>query len=115
MNIVPVLKLDDDNHSPCYVTENGYWCDADSFMKNELCKPHSVEYKIKTIEYIYINPDLEYEGVKATTMFDRVDDYRINDGIMEGARGLTYEQYVNRKIAFDFFWNISEEDLYKYE
>lgn len=115
MDIVRVLKLDDDNHSPCYVTEYGYWCDADSFMKNGLCKPHSVEYKIKTIKYIYIDPNLEHEGVKATTMFNRVDDYRINDGIMEGARGLSYEQYLNRKIAFDFLWETSEEVFYKYE
>ena len=105
---IPVLALDDDNHSTCYVTHNGYWHDADSFMKELLCKPHTVEYKIKNIPLIYLNTMLVYDGMTTEEMFDRVDDYRIADHRDE----MTEEDLKKREIAFDYLWNTEEDLLY---
>ena len=108
MSVIPVLALNDDNHSICYVTRNGYWSDADSFMKEVLCKPHTVEYKVKDIPLIYLNTMLVCDGMNIEEMFDRVDDYRIadhRDRMME-------EDLKKREIAFDYLWNTEEDLLY---
>ena len=109
MTVIPVLKLNDDNHSPCYVTRNGYWSDADSFMEKVLCKPHTVEYKIKDISLIYLNTMLVCDGMTIEEMFNRVDDYRINN--REEDR-MTEENLKKREIAFDYLWNTEEDLLY---
>ena len=108
MSVIPVLALNDDNHSICYVTRNGYWSDADSFMKEVLCKPHTVEYKVKDITLIYLNHTLVCDGMNTEEMFDRVDDYRIADR----RDRMTEEDLKKREIAFDYLWNTEEDLLY---
>lgn len=108
MSVIPVLALNDDNHSICYVTRNGYWSDADSFMKEVLCKPHTVEYKVKDIPLIYLNTMLVCDGMNIEEMFDRVDDYRIANY----RDRLTEEDLKKREIAFDYLWNTEEDLLY---
>ena len=108
MSVIPVLALNDDNHSICYVTRNGYWSDADSFMKEVLCKPHTVEYKVKDITLIYLNHMLVCDGMNTEEMFDRVDDYRIADH----RDRMTEEDLKKREIAFDYLWNTEEDLLY---
>lgn len=109
MTVIPVLALNDDNHSICYVTRNGYWSDADSFIKKVLCKPHTVEYKIKDISLIYLNTMLVCDGMTIEEMFNRVDDYRINNRKEDR---MTEEGLKKREIAFDYLWNTEEDLLY---
>ena len=107
MSKIRILMLDDDNHTPCYVMENRYWSNANSLMKEVLCKPHTLEYEIKEIKLIELNTALYYENMSAEDMFDRVDDYRINK-----RNGLTEDEYEKRLKAFNFLWETPEEDLY---
>lgn len=103
--IVPVLELNDDNHSPCYVTQGGYWYDAESFMTDVLCKPHTVEFKIKNIIYVDLNEKLNYEGMDAFALFCLLDH-------RPDWENMTQEQIERRQKAFDFFWYTDEEVLY---
>jgi hypothetical protein len=80
-------------------------------MKEVLCKPHTVEYKIKEIPLIYLDLTLTHEGMSVEEMFDRVDDYQININDHRVFK-LTDEGIRKREIAFDFFWNTDEEVLY---
>jgi hypothetical protein len=107
MTVIPVLALNDDNHSVCYVTRDGYWFDADSFMEEVLCKPHTVEFKIKYINLIYLNTTLEYKGMNVKEMFYRVDDFRI-----KYQDELTREDLEKREIAFNYLWNTEEDVLH---
>ena len=109
MSKIRILMLDDDNHTPCYVLENSYWSDANSLMKNVLCKPHTLEYEIKEIRLIELNTGLYYEDMSAEEMFDKVDDYRINK---PSGFGLTEDEYEKRLKAFNFLWETPEEVLY---
>lgn len=102
---IPVLALDDDNHSPCYVTQGGYWNNAEEFMNEVLCKPHTVEFKIKPITLVYLDDKINHEGMDIWNLFGALE-YRPD------WTNMTQEQKDRRQKAFDFFWQTSEEVLY---
>lgn len=107
IKIIPVLKLDDDNHEPCYVTLDNYWSNADCFINDVLCKPHEEIYSIKEILGVWLKEqNVPYED-SLFAKFDRVDDHRI---LYPGR--LTEEELEKRKEAFWFFYRTSKEELY---
>lgn len=105
--IVPVLELNDDNHSPCYASKDGFWYDAEEFMEKVLCKPHTEEYKIKSIVLIDLDDKIKVDGMDIFDLFGCLDT-------RPDWENMTQEQRDKRVKAFDFFWNTSEEELYNY-
>lgn len=103
-NIIPVLKLDDDNHSPCYVTRDDYYSDVDCFMSKALCKPHSTEFKIKEIRLIYLNENLIHDNFTMLELFDKLDNFDF--------KNMSKERSIERENAFDYFWNTNLKILY---
>jgi hypothetical protein len=108
IKVIPVLKLDDDNHTPCYVSLTNYWSDADSFIQDVLCKPHEEIYSIKEIEGVWLKEDGKHNGMSYWEMFDRVDDHRM----LYFSSRLTEEDLKKREEAFWFFYRASKEELY---
>ena len=92
---IPVLALNDDNHSPSYHTRSAHFANAVAFMKECLCPAHLVDYKIK---HIYIC-DLEDDA--SVRLFE----------ILEGSIAATDAERVN---AFNTLWLHSKatEDFY---
>ena len=105
---IPVLELNDDNHSPCFVTQGGFWYDAEEFMRDVLCKPHTVEYKIKHIALVELDDKINVDGMDIWALFGALDT-------RPNWENMTQEQRDKRQKAFEFFWNTSEEVLYHYE
>lgn len=102
---IPVLELNDDNHSLCYVTQGGFWHNAEEFMTNVLCKPHTVEYKIKHITLIELDDKINHEGMDIFELFGALEH-------RPDWTNMTQEQKDKRQKAFDFFWYTDEEVLY---
>ena len=103
--VVPVLELNDDNHSPCYTSKDGFWYDAEEFMEKVLCKPHTEEYKIKSIVLVELDDKINVDGMDIFTLFGCLDT-------RPNWEQLTQEQKDRRQKVFDFFWQIDEEVLY---
>ena len=101
MSKIQVLALNDDNHSKCYVTRDSYYSDMSIFAKECLLKPHTVEYEIREVYICEPNGKLaELTEDEFLYLFDLL--------------AVTYdpaelfkkkpEQWKNREIAFDLFW-----------
>ena len=103
--IVPVLELNDDNHSSCYTSKDGFWYDAEEFMEKVLCKPHTEEYKIKSIVLVDLDDKINVDGMDIFTLFGCLD-------IRPDWESMTQEQKDRRLKVFDFFWQTDEEVLY---
>lgn len=103
--VVPVLELNDDNHSPCYASKDGFWYDAEEFMSKVLCKPHTEEYKIKSIVLVDLDDRINVDGMDIFTLFGTLDT-------RPDWEQLTQEQRSRREKVFDFFWQTDEEVLY---
>ena len=98
---VPILKLDDDNHAPCYIAKFGYyWENAEEFMEDTLVKPHLEEYRIKKISLVDLREDVLYKGMTLEEMFSYIN--------------CNYGNRTNEKVnlIFDFFWNADDDELY---
>ena len=103
--VVPILELNDDNHSYCYASKDGYWYNAEEFMTKVLCKPHTETYEIKHIALVELDEDIIADGMNLFTMFGCLDT-------RPDWENMTQEQKDRRQKAFDFFWYTSEEVLY---
>ena len=101
MSKIQVLALNDDNHSKCYVTRGSYYSNMSIFAKECLLKPHTVEYEIREVYICEPNGKLaELTEDEFLYLFDLL--------------AVTYdpaelfkkkpEQWKNREIAFDLFW-----------
>ena len=100
--MIKVLCLDDDNHSPSYVTKDKVYYDLNYFIKGEcLLKSHHCEYEIKQI--CLVDPpeafaEMSEEGFMI--MFDLVSC---------DPKDLSEEKRRSRDITFDVLWNNGEE------
>ena len=103
--VIPVLELNDDNHSNCYASKDGYWYDAKEFMTKVLCKPHTETYEIKHIALVELDEDIVADGMDLFTLFGCLDT-------RPDWENMTQEQKDRRQKAFDFFWYTNEEVLY---
>lgn len=90
---IPVLALNDDNHSTSYHTRTADYTNGAIFMKECLCPAHLVDYKIR---YIHIC-DLEN------------DDFVRLFEIVEGCVSATSAEKAD---AFNILWAIGTEDFY---
>ena len=105
--IVPVLELNDDNHSYCYASKDGFWYNAEEFMEKALCKPHTEEYKIKHIALIELDEEINVDGMDIQDLFGALE-------FRPDWENMTQEQRDRREKPFDFFWNTPEEEMYEY-
>lgn len=103
--IVPVLELNDDNHSPCYASKDGFWYDSEEFMEKVLCKPHTEEYKIKSIILVELDNKIKVDGMDIFNLFGCLDTHPDWENMIQ-------EQRDKRTKAFDFFWYTDEGVLY---
>lgn len=103
--IIPVLELNDDNHSSCYTSKDSFWYDAEEFMEKVLCKPHTEEYKIKSIVLVDLDDKINVDGMDIFTLFGCLDT-------RPDWESMTQEQRDRRLKVFDFFWQTDEEVLY---
>lgn len=90
---IPVLALNDDNHSTSYHTRTADYANGAAFMKECLCPAHLVDYKIR---YIHIC-DLENDDLER--LFE----------IVEGYIPATSAEKAD---AFNILWAIGTEDFY---
>lgn len=106
---IPVIALNDDNHSKAYVTRGSYYNNAADFMKECLLKSHTVTYEIKEVYLCYPEGDLaNIDEEKFLNMFDLLY--------------LTYEpgelakkdfsKWEEREKVFDLFWKNGSEWQY---
>ena len=101
-NIVKVLKLDDDNHTPCYVTISEYYHDADNFIGRLLAQPHNTYFKIREVLLVEAEWPDEDEFIH---IFDTVaceyDPMKLFN--------TDKERWLERKENFDKLWEIGED------
>ena len=105
--IIPVLELNDDNHSYCYVSKDNFWYNSEEFINKVLCKPHVEEYKIKHIALVKLDDKINVDGIDIQDLFGALE-------FRPDWENMTQEQKDKRTKAFDFFWNTPEEEMYEY-
>ena len=109
MSKIQVIALDDDNHSKCYVTRGSYYYDMAAFAKECLLKSHTCEYEIR--EVCLCDPDgklAELTEDEFLYLFDLLATiYDPGKLFLENI-----EQWKNREIAFDLFWENGSEWRY---
>ena len=80
---IPVLALNDDNHSPSYHTRSANFANAVAFMKECLCPAHLVDYKIKHIHICDLEDDASIRlfdilnGAIPATDAERADAFNV--------------------------------------
>ena len=79
MTTIRVLVMDDDNHSPVYVREDGivYYSEKD-FMVKCLIKPHNIQFKLALLSIINepVGELANYNEDEICGMFNTLCGYR---------------------------------------
>ena len=94
MNTLRILGLDDDNHSYCWVCEDGTRCETTKEMMELLAKPHESRVELKLFAIV----EEWSEELQA------YDDYLVDDmfAFLEGVaiqpEGMSFEE------IFNLFW-----------
>ena len=105
MEKIRVLALNDDYHAKTYVTRDNYLGDAADFMKQYLLKPHTQEYEVREIYICDPNGILaEMAEEDFVFAFELLDLYRD----MKELEAKFPEQWKERQLAFDLFWDNAE-------
>ena len=99
-NTIKVLKLDDDNHSPCYVTLGSYYHDAEDFIK-ALSQPHTWFFRIKEVRLVEVEWPDEDEFLR---IFDDVACEYHPETLYSRDR----EQWNKREESFNKLWEVGE-------
>jgi hypothetical protein len=92
MNTFRILGLDDDNHSYCWVCEDGTRCETTKEIMEFLAQPHESQVEIKMFAIID-----DTEGPLSNYDVDEVDDMFY---MLEGVSAET----DNFAEVFDLFW-----------
>ena len=95
---IRVLALNDDNYETSFVTEDSYYSNAASFMRNALLRPHTEEYQVRSI--LLINLDESEE-----------EDFNLLDSIYNPL-SLNAKEAGQRQLIFDKFWEKGERFIY---
>ena len=108
MNAIKVLALNDDNHTPCFVTLGAYYSDAAEFMRECLLKPHTSTYKVAYVSLVDTALPESMSDEEFMEIFDRVATcYNPNRLFMKDEKA-----WREREKAFDALWHMgSEEDF----
>lgn len=109
MSKIQVIALNDDNHSKCYVTRGSYYHDMADFAKECLLKPHTVEYEVREV-YI-CDPSEKLAELTEDEFLYLFDLLAVTYDPAELFKEKP-EQWKNREIAFDLFWENGDEWRY---
>lgn len=95
---IRILKLDDDNHSPSYHSEDtSKWYDADEFIKF-LTRPHTIVIPYEVRAFRLVDTEMgDYEPEEVERYFDIIQC---------GGKGYSFEEYQE---VFNLMWEFSEE------
>ena len=100
MTTIRVLVMDDDNHAPMYVREDGisYYNEKD-FMVKCVAKPHSIQFKLAHFSIVgELSEELaNYDEDKLCGMFDTLCGYR------------WAKSSDSFEDLFNMFWNSADE------
>lgn len=110
MSFIPVIGIDDDNHSISYVTRGNYYSNSEIFMREVLCKPHTDEYKIKIIHFVDLKEDLNFKGLDGEQMCHLLDCVSDIDKLFKE----NHNKWLLREEVFNFLFYTKEEELYEY-
>ena len=109
MSKIKVLCLNDDNHSKCYVTRGSYYSHMADFAKECLLKSHTCEYEIREV-YI-CEPSGKLAELTDDEFLYLFDLLAVTYNPAELFKQKP-EQWKNREIAFDLFWENGDEWRY---
>ena len=101
MSKIQVIALNDDNHSEYYVTRGGYYHNIADFAKECLLKPHSDEYEIREVSFC--DPSGELATLTEDEFLYLFDLLAVTYNPAQLLKD-NPEQWKNREIAFDLFW-----------
>jgi hypothetical protein len=92
---IRILGLDDDNHSPMFVGEDGCYYDDAKELIEMLAAPHQNTYEVKMFAIVdeWSDELSAYGEGMVVHMFDALED------IANKPEGMTFEQ------IFDLFWD----------
>lgn len=92
---IRILGLDDDNHSPCFVGEDGTQFSGVQELVGMLATPHQNTYEVKMFAIVdeWSDELSEFEEEKVDHMFDFLE------GISTQPEGMSFDQ------IFNIFWN----------
>lgn len=109
MSKTQVIALNDDNHSKCYVTRGSYYPNMANFAKECLLKSHTCEYEVREV-YI-CDPRGKLAELTEDEFLYLFDLLAITYDPAELFKEKP-EQWENREIAFDLFWENGDEWRY---
>lgn len=97
-----ILGLDDDNHSPMWVCENGTVFGTAKEIMSFLAKPHDVQYEIKMFALTdnWSEELLQYEEDQVNDMFD----------ILEGIARCPKD--IDANEIFNMFWESANRNYW---
>ena len=95
MSTIRILGLDDDNHSPMFICENGDKYDDAQKLIEMLSKPHSNCYEIKMFS-IAFEPMNELSNESSETICELFDILYLD---LDNSTNMSFEQ------IFNMFWN----------
>lgn len=100
MTTIRVLVMDDDNHSPVYVREDGivYYSEKD-FMVKCLIKPHNIQFRLAFFSIIdeFDGEIVNYSEDEVYGMFNALCGYRLT------------KPSESFEDLFNMFWNSADE------
>lgn len=103
-NPIKVLMLDDDIHTPCFVTHGSYFFDAEEFMKECLLHPHTVTYEVRKVS-IYDREEHGYSKEEFIRMMSALDScYEPSKLFAESLNKWNF-----REMSFEKLWDIGTE------
>ena len=97
-----ILGLDDDNHSPIFVCEDGHHYRTFKELVEFLCCPHQFEVEVKMFAIVdeWSEELQKYGEEQVDDMFDALE------GIMK------YPEDMNSAEVFDLFWNSANRNFW---
>ena len=101
MDVLRIIGLDDDNHSPCFLCEEGTRFETYKELVDFLCKPHDCEIEVRMfaiIEEIPLGYGLsDYSNEEIDDMFY----------YLEGVCG-SHPPVVHPDFIFELFWHAAQ-------
>lgn len=95
MATIRILGLDDDNHSLCFVGEDGTHFSGAKALVEMLAQPHDNAYEVKVFAIVdkWSDELSAYDECKVDDMFDFLED------IASAPEDMTFDE------IFNLFWN----------
>ena len=98
MDKLRIIGLDDDNHSPCFLCEEGTRFETYKELVDFLCKPHDCSIEVRM--FAIVDP-LPIGCGLADYEMEEIDDMFYH---LEGCGGIIPEG-MHPDLVFELFWN----------